>query len=649
MRTRRMAIGTAVAIAMAGSLVGGPARAALSEYFAATGELTLSVDAAGSNDASHVVEVEKPNNMATVRQAFLLAATISGNPALADGSVTLNGTPIGWQSNIPGPISNRNAIADVTDLVKPIMDAAAPGRTGFTLTEAPTNGIDGEILAVVFDDPQQTSVSTVILLFGSQAVGGDDFAITLAEPIDPVAAGARLDMGLGISFSYQGGSQVSIIDVNGSRLTSSAGGQDDGAATNGGLITVGGLDDTNDNPPDPFAAPAGTRYDDELYSLLPFITASSTNVLVHTANPSNDDGILFAYFQLSTAAILGEGILLSPSTATNPVGTTHTVTATVADDHGDPVVGRTVTFAVVSGPNAGDGGTVDTDGDGKASFTYTGDGGAGTDVIRASFVDSQMETQVSNEVTKDWVYVCGNGVPEGTEECDDGNTASGDCCSPTCEIDPDTTPCDDGTACTEVDTCVDGACVGSSPVSCDDGNLCTFDSCEPSSGACVHDATPRTGCRSALRSLLLIKNKSDDAKDKLIWKWQKGTTTSLADFGAPAATTDYTLCLYAGTASAALDIPAGGGWKALGAKGFGFKGPGTATDGVQKVQLKSGGAGKSKVQVKGKGGPLPDLAGPLAQPITVQLVNDATAACFEASYDGTAVIRNDGTLLKAKR
>lgn len=648
MRTTKLATGIAIAIAMAGMLVGRPAQAALSEYFAATGELALSVDASGSNDASHVIEVEKPNNMATVRQAFLLTATTPGGQ-IADGSVALNGTPISWQSNIPGPINNRNAIADVTSLVKPIMDAAAAGRTGFTLTEAATTSTDGEILAVVFDDPQQTNVSTVILLFGSQAVGGDDFAITLAEPIDPMAAGARLDMGLGISFSYQGNSQVSIIDVNGTRLTSSAGGQDDGVAANGALITVGGLDDTNANPVNPLAAPSGPRDDDELYSLLPFITASSTNVLVHSANPSNDDGILFAYFQLSTAAILGEGILLAPTSATNPVGTTHTVTATVADDHGDPVVGRTVTFSVVSGPNAGDGGAVDTDVDGKASFTYTGDGGAGTDVIRASFVDSHMETQVSNDVTKDWVYVCGNGVREGTEECDDGNTESGDCCSPTCQIDPDATPCSDGTACTEVDTCVDGACVGSSPVSCDDGNGCTFDTCEPSSGACVHDATPRTGCRSALRSLLLIKNKPDDAKDKLIWKWQKGTTTTLPDFGAPSATTDYTLCIYAGTASATLDIPAGSGWKPLGTKGFSFKGPGTASDGVQKVQLKSGGAGKSKVQVKGKGIALPDLAAPLAQPITVQLVNDETAACFEAAYDGTAVTKNTDTLFKAKR
>lgn len=38
---------------------------------------------------------------------------------------------------------------------------------------------------------------------------------------------------------------------------------------------------------------------------------------------------------------------------------------------------------------------------------------------------------------------CGNGVVEGTEECDDGNPIAWDGCSPTCEVEPDCNP--DGT------------------------------------------------------------------------------------------------------------------------------------------------------------------------------------------------------------
>ena len=71
-------------------------------------------------------------------------------------------------------------------------------------------------------------------------------------PILLIASGALADMGLGISFSSQPG-QNSNVEVNGTRVTSSAGGQDDGGNENGALITVGGLDDSNDNPSNPLA------------------------------------------------------------------------------------------------------------------------------------------------------------------------------------------------------------------------------------------------------------------------------------------------------------------------------------------------------------------------------------------------------------
>jgi hypothetical protein len=74
------------------------------------------------------------------------------------------------------------------------------------------------------------------------------------------------------------------------------------------------------------------------------------------------------------------GISLTPDTATNDVGTDHTVTATVTDLLGDPVEGVEVTFEVTDGPNAAAEGTCSanadctTDANGQVSFTYTGDG-----------------------------------------------------------------------------------------------------------------------------------------------------------------------------------------------------------------------------------------------------------------------------------
>ncbi len=47
--------------------------------------------------------------------------------------------------------------------------------------------------------------------------------------------------------------------------------------------------------------------------------------------------------------------------------------------------------------------------------------------------------------------------------------------------------CDDGDVCTEGETCVDGRCDGGSPLACDDGDPCTEDSCQPGVG-CVHES-----------------------------------------------------------------------------------------------------------------------------------------------------------------
>ena len=97
-------------------------------------------------------------------------------------------------------------------------------------------------------------------------------------------------------------------------------------------------------------------------------------------------------------------IHLTPEEATNPVGTTHTVTAAV-EENGSPVQGVTVTFTVIAGPNAGVSGTGVTDANGQATFTYTGNT-EGTDYIQASFTDPMNKTQSSNKATKEWQKGC---------------------------------------------------------------------------------------------------------------------------------------------------------------------------------------------------------------------------------------------------
>lgn len=94
---------------------------------------------------------------------------------------------------------------------------------------------------------------------------------------------------------------------------------------------------------------------------------------------------------------------LSPLSATNPIGITHTVTAIAqASNNGVvvPVPGVTVNFKVVTGPNAGKTGSGTTGVDGKVSWTYS-DTLWGLDTIQA-FIGNLG----SNTVTKLWQTVC---------------------------------------------------------------------------------------------------------------------------------------------------------------------------------------------------------------------------------------------------
>jgi hypothetical protein len=127
------------------------------------------------------------------------------------------------------------------------------------------------------------------------------------------------------------------------------------------------------------------------------------------------------------------------------------------------------------------------------------------------------------------------------------------------------------------------------------------------------------------------------------------------DFGDPLSTTDYALCVYAGSASALVteaSAPGGGVcdghpcWKNT-AIGFKYREREAAPLGSLQILLKAGAAGKAAIGVVGKGAanpPLPPL--PLAQPVTVQLVNGA-GSCWQATYSAPARV-NDATTFKDK-
>lgn len=111
--------------------------------------------------------------------------------------------------------------------------------------------------------------------------------------------------------------------------------------------------------------------------------------------------------------------------------------------------------------------------------------------------------------------ICGNGVLEGLEECDDGNTLEGDCCAAACTLDAAGTACGPAT-----DLCTTGQCDGT--------------------GSC--NLGPWDGCFPADKLRMKLLDASEDQLDHLTFRLRAvDGGTSLGD---PLAATDYALCLF---------------------------------------------------------------------------------------------------------
>ena len=405
----------------------------LTPFATVTGKVYMSQDAIGTNNpAGGPVLVQKRSASATVQAAYLLAAGVP-DYLIKDGDITLNGTALSFPAanNVVGNFGANSVWTDVTSIVKPVVDSAPAGNVSFTAAEPnATNSIDGEILAVIMQDPTLPADNTVSFEFGALNTAGDNYSIGLAQPLNLSNPNLALTMSIGDSYGYQGPpptGQYSDISVDGTRMTSSAGGDDDSVCkydtpqdfqncVNGELITVGGIGDSTANPPDPNATDANCpggppRCDDELYNLLPFVHNGDTSIQVNTDNPSADDNIFFTGFELdSTVAVVGEGATLSPASGTSPVGTPYTLTTKVQDSNGTPIANQAVTFTVLSGPDAGVQGNATTDTTGSASFTYSG-ASAGEDTVQVSFTDPDGNHVVSNTATVDWTNTCAAAAP----------------------------------------------------------------------------------------------------------------------------------------------------------------------------------------------------------------------------------------------
>ena len=258
----------------------------------------LSVDGFGSLSNNGQVQAQVPAG-STVVMAYLYTTSV-WNLGLLYG-VTFAGTQLAVSAGtILSPHLNKATTArwDVTDIVKNTIESGPGGIYDFSLTESGNN--DGSVLVVAYQNTA-TQGLTALVLDGELATTGDTTLVEFPQPYK----GGDFIMSLASSFSLQPYAQYTQIDVGTSgnpasrRLTTCAGGEDDGQAINGALITAGGVGDSTGNPDPACSYDDGPRVDDELYNLAagnsansaPFISKGDTWLRLNTINESNDDNI----------------------------------------------------------------------------------------------------------------------------------------------------------------------------------------------------------------------------------------------------------------------------------------------------------------------------------------------------------------------
>jgi hypothetical protein len=143
-------------------------------------------------------------------------------------------------------------------------------------------------------------------------------------------------------------------------------------------------------------------------------------------------------------------VVLAPAAAENPVGTSHTVAALVADAFGNPLGGVSVLFAVTGSVSAS--AECTTDASGQCSISYPGPPTPGSDSI-AAFADADGDGlwdagEPGAVATKTWVAVDqdGDGTPDESDNCPlvsnpDQGDADGDGLGDACDPEPGGTAC----------------------------------------------------------------------------------------------------------------------------------------------------------------------------------------------------------------
>jgi acid phosphatase type 7 len=154
--------------------------------------------------------------------------------------------------------------------------------------------------------------------------------------------------------------------------------------------------------------------------------------------------------------------------------------------------------------------------------------------------------------------------------------------------------------------------------------------------------TPASGCNTAVRGRLTVRENPDPSRSRWAWKW-KGGTVPAEDVGDPTAETDVAVCVYDANGLLLGGQVAHGAtrWRTI-KRGFEYRDKTLATFGFQKIKIRTGTPSLGAyVQAKAKGVGIGNPALPATTPLTAQFVNLDNGKCWSSTFTATKTNQAD--------
>lgn len=162
-------------------------------------------------------------------------------------------------------------------------------------------------------------------------------------------------------------------------------------------------------------------------------------------------------------------------------------------------------------------------------------------------------------------------------------------------------------------------------------------------------------CASSPKAGLSLTNSANNSRDRLRWKFTRAGLMMQADFGDPTGDAAFVLCAYDDDVlTLQAQIPPNPKfWKRYGSSGYNYKDKQGSVEGITNIRLRAGKAGKSHLEVRGKGASLP-LPAPVsgtrffnaATSVIVQL-HQSSGACYATEFPSARVKANSASKVRA--